>query len=158
MSFASESPGGLVKTLMAEPLRRAFDSVHLGWDPEICMSNKLCWPGNHALRTIGLEQCLAYSKYLISVSCYYLSLASNFVVPEQNSFCSTATHNSLHGKKKLKKIFLSCNRVQPINNVVIVSGEQWDDSAIHIYVSILPKLLSNPGCHITLSRTPCAME
>ena len=29
--------------------------------------------------------------------------------------------------------------VQPINNVVIVSGEQRRDSAIHIYVSILPQ-------------------
>ena len=29
--------------------------------------------------------------------------------------------------------------VQPINNVVIVSGEQWRDSAIHIHVSIFPQ-------------------
>ena len=30
-----------------------------------------------------------------------------------------------------------CIGVEPINNVVIVSSEQWRDSAIHIYVSIL---------------------
>ena len=35
-----------------------------------------------------------------------------------------------------------------------VSGEQLRDSAIHIHVSILP---SHRGCHITLSRVPCAI-
>ena len=30
-------------------------------------------------------------------------------------------------------------RLKLINNVVIVSGEQWRDSAIHIHVSILPQ-------------------
>ena len=39
-------------------------------------------------------------------------------------------------------------------NVVIVSGEQQRDSAKYILVSILPKLPSHPGCHITLSRVP----
>ena len=34
--------------------------------------------------------------------------------------------------------FLFCIRIQPTNNVVIVSGEQPRDSAIHIHVSILP--------------------
>ena len=32
-----------------------------------------------------------------------------------------------------------CFGVQPINNVVIVSGEQRRDSAIHIRVSLLPQ-------------------
>ena len=35
--------------------------------------------------------------------------------------------------------FLFCIRVQLINNAVIVSGEQWRDSAIPIHVSILPQ-------------------
>ena len=35
--------------------------------------------------------------------------------------------------------FLFCFEVQPINNVVVVSGEQRRDSAIHIHVSILPQ-------------------
>ena len=35
-----------------------------------------------------------------------------------------------------------------------VSGEQQRDSVIHIHVSILP---SHRGCHITLSRVPCAI-
>ena len=48
--------------------------------------------------------------------------------------------------------------VKPINNVVIVSGGQQRDSAIHIHVSILPRLFSHPGCHITLSRVPCAIS
>ena len=30
-----------------------------------------------------------------------------------------------------------CIRIQPTNNVVIVSGEQLRDSAVHIYVPIL---------------------
>ena len=47
---------------------------------------------------------------------------------------------------------------QPINNVVIVSGEQRRDSAIHIHVSILPQAPSHPGCHVTLCRVPCAVQ
>ena len=43
-----------------------------------------------------------------------------------------------------------------MNSVVIVSGEQQRDSAIHIHVSILPQTPSHPGCHITLSKVPCA--
>ena len=35
--------------------------------------------------------------------------------------------------------FLLCIGAQPINNVVIVSGEQLRDSVIHIHVSILPQ-------------------
>ena len=35
--------------------------------------------------------------------------------------------------------FLFCIGVQLINNVVIVSGEQWRDSAISIHVSIFPQ-------------------
>ena len=34
--------------------------------------------------------------------------------------------------------FLFCTGVQPINNAVIVSGEQWRDSATYTRVSILP--------------------
>ena len=37
--------------------------------------------------------------------------------------------------------FLFRIRVYPVNNVVVVSGEQWRDSAIHIHVSILPQPL-----------------
>ena len=37
--------------------------------------------------------------------------------------------------------FLFYIEVYPINNVMIVSGEQWRDSAMHIYVSILPQTL-----------------
>ena len=56
---------------------------------------------------------------------------------------------------------LFCMGVQPINNAMIVSGEQWRDSTIHIHVCIVylyvyalsPKLPSPPGCHITLSSS-----
>ena len=37
---------------------------------------------------------------------------------------------------------------------MIDSGVHQRDSVIHIHVSILPKLLSHPGCHIILSRVP----
>ena len=40
---------------------------------------------------------------------------------------------------------------------MIVSGGQQRDSAIHIHVSILPRLPSHPGCHIPLSGVPCAL-
>ena len=36
--------------------------------------------------------------------------------------------------------FLFCIRVYTVNNVVVVSGEQRRDSAIHIHVSILPQV------------------
>ena len=45
--------------------------------------------------------------------------------------------------------------IQLINNVVL--GAQQSSSAIHIHVSIIPKLPSHPGCHTTLSRVPCAV-
>ena len=38
---------------------------------------------------------------------------------------------------------------------MIVSGEEQKDSVIHIHVSIHPKLLSLPGCHITRSISWC---
>ena len=43
-----------------------------------------------------------------------------------------------------------------INSVVIVSDGQHSDSVIHTHVSI--KLPSHPGCHVTLSRVPCAKQ
>ena len=50
--------------------------------------------------------------------------------------------------------------VQLINNFnVIVSGGQQMGSVIHARVSLLtPKLPSHPGCHITLSSVPCAIQ
>ena len=55
---------------------------------------------------------------------------------------SRATHVTedrlLRGASFLFNI-LFCIGLKPINNVVIVSGEQQRDSAIHIYVSILPQ-------------------
>ena len=41
--------------------------------------------------------------------------------------------------------------------VITVSGEQRRDSAIHIHVSMLPQTPLCPGCHVTLSRVPCAI-
>ena len=38
---------------------------------------------------------------------------------------------------------------------MIISGEQWKDSAIHIHVSIPPQSPSHPGWHIMLNRIPC---
>ena len=38
----------------------------------------------------------------------------------------------------LKKNFSFCG-VQPVNNILIASGERQRDSALHIYVSILPQ-------------------
>ena len=55
---------------------------------------------------------------------------------------------------------ISCHlRVQPAGHAVIASGEQQRDSAIHICVcpfSSIPHC--HPGCHITLSRAPCAIQ
>ena len=48
--------------------------------------------------------------------------------------------------------------VLPMNNVVIVSGEQGRDSAIHIRVSILLLTPLPSRLSITLSRVPCALQ
>jgi len=56
-----------------------------------------------------------------------------------------------------------------IINVMIVSGGMQRDPALHgpdhketwnhtIHVSILTKLPFHPGCHIALSRVPCAIQ
>ena len=67
------------------------------------------------------------------------------------NFCQSSSH-------KVALLFYFVLRYSRlINNVVIVSGEQQRDSAIHINVSILPKLHSH-GCPITLSRVPYATQ
>ena len=43
-----------------------------------------------------------------------------------------------------------------IVNFVMVSGEQQNNSVIH--VSILLQSPSYPGCHITLSGVPCVIQ
>ena len=40
----------------------------------------------------------------------------------------------------------------------VVSGGPQRDLAVHIRVSISPIRLSQPGCHIMLSRVPCAVQ
>ena len=47
---------------------------------------------------------------------------------------------------------------QPINNVVIVLGEQQRDSSIHIHVSILPTNSLSTDCHVIPSRVSCAVQ
>ena len=47
---------------------------------------------------------------------------------------------------------------QLVSKDVIVSGEQWRDSASHIDASLLPQTPLHPGCHATLSRVPCAVQ
>ena len=55
--------------------------------------------------------------------------------------------------------FLFCTEAQPINNVVVISGGQKEDSAIRIHASIhRPKLPSHPSCLITLSRVSCPIQ
>ena len=59
--------------------------------------------------------------------------------------------NSLSGKFDFElshKAFLFCIGVQPISNVVIISGEQQTDSYMHICVSILPQTPLPPRLHI----------
>ena len=48
--------------------------------------------------------------------------------------------NHLHKLSFFVLTFLFCIGLEPINNVVIVSGEQQRDSASHILVSILHEL------------------
>ena len=46
-----------------------------------------------------------------------------------------------------------------LNILAIVSGGQQRDLAIHVHVPILAKTaVSYPGCHIILSRVPCAIQ
>ena len=48
--------------------------------------------------------------------------------------------------------------VQSVNNAVVISGAQQKDLVKHKHVSILTKLPSQRGRHITLSRVPCALQ
>ena len=62
---------------------------------------------------------------------------------------------------KKKKKFFFCVGVEPVNNVVIVSGEfqvNNEETLPYIYMYLFSKLPSYPGCHITLSRVPCARQ
>ena len=54
--------------------------------------------------------------------------------------------------------FLCYTVVELINNVVIASGEQQRDSAIHYMYPFSPQPPSHPGCHATLSRVPCVLQ
>ena len=58
----------------------------------------------------------------------------------------------------LIEVFLLYWRVAD-SQAVVVSGGQQRDSAIHIYVCpFSPRLPSRPGCHIALSKVPCALR
>ena len=52
---------------------------------------------------------------------------------------------------------LATEEQSPINNVVIVSGEQQKDLIIHVHDPFAPKLPSHSSCHTTLSRVSCAI-
>ena len=67
---------------------------------------------------------------------------SSLLLKEYNQGDTTTFHFNIHHSlrklfKKKKTFYLFCTVVQPINNVVLVSGEQQRDSAIHTHVSIL---------------------
>ena len=47
---------------------------------------------------------------------------------------------------------------KPINNVVVVSGEQWRDSARHTHVSILSPNPLPSRLHTALSGAPCTTQ
>ena len=54
--------------------------------------------------------------------------------------------------------FLFYIGIWPISSVVIVSGAQKGTQPYTCMYPLSPKLSSHPGCHITLSRVPCAIE
>ena len=83
-----------------------------------------------------------------------------YLLPDPFCLC---TQRKVHLQTKMALFFFFytlnfsfCIGLQPINSIVVVSGEQRRDSATRIHVSILPNPPSYPGCHITLSRVPCA--
>ena len=53
--------------------------------------------------------------------------------------------------------FLFYIKIQPINNVVTVSGGEQRDSAIHVY-AFSPELACHPGCHTTLNSSLCYQQ
>ena len=65
------------------------------------------------------------------------SKASCLLMLPTSGYCSVPTLTLCKSSLHIFKNFLFCIGVKPINNVVIVSGEQQRDSAIHIHVSIL---------------------
>jgi len=60
---------------------------------------------------------------------------------------SAAVNTGVHGSFIFLKNFLFWIGIYLINNnVVIVSGEHWGDSAINTHVSIVHQIPSHPGC------------
>ena len=70
--------------------------------------------------------------------CMHLK-GKNFFSHNYNTIVTSNKFNKTSQGESFFLNFLLCIRVWPINNVVIVSGEQQRDSAIHIHISILPK-------------------
>ena len=94
--------------------------------------------------------CLAY---LLTQVCTYteknLLLGFSLVIHSQNDLnLNLGKRKEFEGCHLFYKSFLFYIGVKPVENVVIVSCRQH--SVIHIYVSILPKFPSHPGCHIEL--------
>ena len=80
-----------------------------------------------------------------------LLLGFSVVIHSQNDLnLNLGKRKEFEGSPLFYKSFLLYIGVKPVDNVVIVSCRQQRDSVMHIYVSILPKFPSHPGCHIEL--------
>ena len=56
---------------------------------------------------------------------------------------------AIHGVAKSRTRLSDCTELnwKLINSVVLISGEQWKDSAICVYVSIIPQIILHSGWH-----------
>ena len=57
-----------------------------------------------------------------------------------------------------QSFFLNFTGVELIYHVVLVSGVQQSDSAVHIHIYIPYRFFSHIGYHRILSRVPCAIQ
>ena len=87
-----------------------------------------------------------------------LSSGFSFVFPKVIHCSFSCSNGTLFFHPFFLYLYFVLGYSQFTNNVVIISGEQQRDSAIHIHVSILFQTPLPSSCHITLSRVPCAIQ
>ena len=100
-------------------------------------------------------QQLYNNHHCVAIQQFFISLYSSVF----NSHRIQSTHVLYHLYFFIfLLIFKFCFGVQLINYVMIASNDQQRDLTIHIHICILPPNSSHPGCDVTFSRVPCAVQ
>ena len=125
--------------LLHSPCFQIHVCVYLGVRNLACLSGGHRWTYNTFICSTDVESPL---QLLLSSSCASLLLWNSNTFFFSHHACSLYFFS-----------FLFCIGVEPINNVVRVSG----GAPLYTY-PFSPKLPSHPGCHVALSRVSCAIQ